>query len=189
MRTVVLLAALLANVPSSAGAWSLAPTLALGKAVGQGSEDVRLGVASGVHVVVPVGSGVSLGVRASFTYFPVDGELPELTYTGSTEIVDVVPTLRLATATGGGTTVWFAQLGAGVYHASAQVHGASTDPTVTESFGAESAETAFGMSLGAGMTLGDGGTRFEIVPSYEFVFTDVESTQYVLVTVGLVFVR
>jgi hypothetical protein len=186
----VLVVVLAVMLPNLASAWTITPAVSLAKAVGDGSDDVRLGISSGGSVLVSATPHWSLGLRAAFTYFPVRGDLPDLTYSGSTEVVEIVPTVRLSSTPSTGSSVtYFGQLGVGVYLIDATLRASSTDPSVPERYEATAEENRAGVSLGAGVVFGEGGTRLEIVPSYQLVFTEGATTQYVLVTLGVAFVR
>jgi hypothetical protein len=173
-------------VPMTVHAVTLGLSIGPVKAVGDGSESVRTGVAPGVSGFVGVTQALALGVRARYTYFPLDFDDTDTIGSGSTDILDVVPYLRYQTARARGANA-FGRVGVGVYRVHSSFKIESSNPAVNDQMNAKGSETKAGFSFGGGVILGHGGTRLEVGPFFDVAFTDGTSTKYVVLAVAVTF--
>jgi hypothetical protein len=175
----------LALGPASALATTVGLHVGPGKAVGEGSEDVRVGVTGGLELFFPLRPTLGLGWHAGYTYFPLRVEDPDLILTGSTDIIEVVPCMQIMTARPSGPN-YMARGGVGVYSLHTTLKGYSPSlPSSSYSF--KDRETVAGLLLGTGAQFGSGGTRLELMPTLHLAFTEGETTKYVVLVVAVTF--
>lgn len=179
---IALAALCLFTCPATRGnAAALLPQVGITKAVGEGTDDVRVGFSAGGDVLLAITPRLAAGFHAAFTYFPVDGELPDFIYSGSIEVVEIGPVLRLSTTRASGAD-FFGQVGLGAYLASVTIHG----DLLGEPVEGKDETTDLGLQIGAGVVFGEGRTKFEIAPLFHLVFSEEETTKYFVFRAGLV---
>lgn len=187
IRPACFLAALFLFLPP-AGATAMSWGVSAGpaKAVGEGSEGVRVGIAGGVELLRPVVPHVALGFGAGYAYFPLESETANFISTGSTDVLEILPCVQVVTSRPKGPNA-VGRFGLGLASIHTTLRTSPAGPIPGPEVEASGRETVFGIAAGAGVVFGSGRTRFELVPTVHVAFTKEVSTKSVVLAATLRF--
>ena len=158
---------------------------------GDGSEYWNTGFAVGANVFFKASSSMLIGGRIAMNrWTPNEDELLSdagvsgsgVDISGSATIIEFVPAIRFCPSPDADTK-FFGHAGLGLFSMSME----STISSMGREITVATSESNLGMSLGGGVVFGSGeGMKFEICPLYHIVFTEVESTKYISLNVGII---
>lgn len=165
--------------------------------VGDGSEYWNTGFAVGGCLLYRVMPGVLLGGRVGYNRWtpneeeltkPYEGLGINWDVSGSATSIEIAPIVRVTQTPGKGRKVsFFGQFGFGIFMI--DIDGLVEAWYMGEYVAAEVkvSENKAGLSFGGGLIIGDeAGIRFEVFPKYTVVLTEVESTKYIALNIGVV---
>ncbi|MCK5147310.1 outer membrane beta-barrel protein [bacterium] len=181
--TMILMAVLLmAGMASAQVGFSVGGGIS--KLMGDGSEHFNMGFNGRLAAFKPISDNMYVGVMGAYNYFGLDtdgllGEmedLPGVEYEvdASASIIEILPMLRYFLSPN-----MFIQAGGGIYMFKTKMSFSATYLGETFDESDDTTESKAGISLGAGFAFG----KILIIPIYNMIFTENESTKYFTVNV------
>jgi hypothetical protein len=183
MRKVTQCIIVLAGICLTAGAAQALPGVTIDAAIalpmptGDFSDAFKpgFGVAADAFVAIPI-TGLQVGGHIGYNRFGADDSFDD----GNMGVIEILPSVRYTLSAPLGMMRAFGQLGVGVYNWSSELEMGAIK--------AEDDGTDFGFAIGAGLS-GRVAPTMElfIMPMYNSIQTEDESTNYFTVNVGVMF--